>query len=208
MASSRRCNQPRDLLLATLALWPFSLGSKDEAFLGTTFGMSREEVTRALKKYHAQLVDYDSYMRVSGDYALIHPFDFTPILNSDERDVYSLYMPSIQMFGAVTKAEFEFQRSRLQYVAAHFMNEANSASVVSSLTSALEKHYVFVGRENSKGVPGAYTLHFKSASVAPSLWVNLTDPKKPVIILSILRSSDESDRQKRIQQREQSAFGR
>ena len=189
-------------------LWPFSLGSKDEAFLGATFGMSPEEVSRALGKHGAQLLNYDEY-RQNEAVALIDPFlpEFKPYLNSDERDFYSKYMPSIEMFGAVVQAEFEFRKSRLDYVTVHFQNVPKSAEVVASVKAALEKHYRFVRREENNNFPGAYSLDFASGSVAPSLWVNLTDPKKPIISVGVRRASAESERRKEIQLREQSAFG-
>jgi hypothetical protein len=189
--------------------WPFSCGSNDEAFLGTTFGMSRPEVARTLKKHNAQLVSYSEYRSISGDEALInHTIDLTPLLASDERDWYSLYMPSIEMFDATTEAVFEFEHSRLRYVYVHFSNKSKPQSVVDSLTAALQSHYKLAQREESKSVPGAYTLHFQSESVTPLLWVNLTDAQKPITVLSIARPSDDADRQRKIQQRQDSAFGR
>src|ERR1700731_2988769 len=92
--------------------WPFFLGSADEAFLGTTFGMSLPEVQRTLRKHNTKLVSFDEYSRLANP-PLIERFDFTDYMMSDEREFYDMYMPSIEMFGGTTEADFEFNHSRL-----------------------------------------------------------------------------------------------
>jgi hypothetical protein len=186
--------------------WPFSTGSRDQAFLGTTFGMSQPEVERTLAKHGARLVSYSEYERISSDH-LVSRFDFTPLLPSDERDYYDMYMPSIQMFGANTEAEFEFFNSRLIHVSVYFTKYAKTDSVVPTIVTALEQHYTFLTRKEAEQVPGGYSLEFASKGITASLWVNLTDPKKPNLVLYVSRISDASDREKRRQQRERAAFG-
>src|SRR5687768_12873821 len=71
-------------------LWPFSTGTKDEAFLGTTFGMSQQEVRRSLKHHGAQLLNYEEYRRTEADPA-IEKFG-TPLFSDEAREYDSLYM--------------------------------------------------------------------------------------------------------------------
>ncbi|MFL6513945.1 MAG: hypothetical protein ACJ8M1_02870 [Chthoniobacterales bacterium] len=168
--------------------------------------MSQPEVERTLRKHDARLVSYSEYDSLSSDHLISH-FDFTPLLPSDERSYYDMYMPSIRMFGATTEARFEFFNSRLNYVSVNFTKYADTASVVPVIVDALKQRYTFVERKEAEKLPGAYTLEFSSNGVKASLWVNLTDQKKPVLDLNLSRISDESDREKRIQQRERAAFG-
>jgi hypothetical protein len=188
-------------------LWPFSTGSKDEAFLGATFGMSPPEVRRALQKYGAELLDYDGYTKTSTEH-LISWVNFDPFVYSDERNSYSMFMPSIEMFGVPTEGEFEFSNYRLIYVGLHFGNFGKADSVIESISSALQAHhYTLTKREDSQTLPGGYTLNFVSPNVSAALWVYLKDPKKPIIVLSLNRPSDSLERKKRVQERERAAFG-
>ncbi len=199
------------LVVAVLAYrqlhyWPFATGSNDFAFLGTTFGMSRQEAERALRRHGAKLMDYHNYKAAQRDPAL-QPSPFTEFLPSDERDFYELYMPSITMFGADTQAQFEFEKSRLRYVDVSFHDYSQPPTLIPLLVKSLEERYKFTEREDSQHIPGAYTLKFVSGSVTASLWIDLTDPKKQIISLYLSRESDRLRREEERLERDQSAFG-
>ena len=87
------------------------------------------------------------------------------------------------------------------------ISPSKAQSVVASVESKLRSAYEFSSREESKEVPGAYSLNFRATSVAPSLWVNLTEPEKPIIILNLVSETAQSQRKQEMEQRERSAFG-
>jgi hypothetical protein len=194
-------------LLWQQRFWPFSTGTRDTAFLRTTFGMSPAEVRRALKKDGAELLSYDAYRHTDSS-PLIKDFGFELLLSEDRRRNSSLYMPSIQMSDSRVEAEYFFRDDRLVSVSVHFdpFSTSHAQDVTKSLEERLRKTYQYSKREDSTAVPGAYTLHFTSLSAAPSLWVNLTEPKNPIIILTILSPKLQSAEAERIRQREQAAF--
>jgi hypothetical protein len=189
-------------------LWPFSTGTRDEAFLGATFGMSAQEVSRAVAKHGAQLLAYADYRR-SEPSPSINRSGFTPLFSDDRKDDSSFFMSSIEMFDSKVEAQFSFRHSRLASVGVYIDPIAHSKaeSVVAALESKLRTTYQFSGREESPHVPGAYTLHFKSATGIRSLWVNLTTRERPIIILTVTHPTTEMDRKREIQNRERTAFG-
>lgn len=73
--------------------WPFSTGTRDAAFLGTTFGMSSQEATRALDRFGAALITRDEYKRTEPTRLFIE--SFIPLFY-DDRDNVTLYMPGIE----------------------------------------------------------------------------------------------------------------
>ena len=109
----------------------------------------------------------------------------------------------------LVEAEFGFRDERLSWVGVYFDPIAHSKSeaVVSTIDSGLRSTYRFSGREESQEVPGAYTLHFASAGASPSLWVNLTKPDRPIIILTVVHPTTQADRKREIENRQQKAFG-
>ena len=189
-------------------LWPFYTRTNGEAFLGATFGMTPTEVRRALQKHGGVLLTYEDYRRVETD-PLIPDIQFTPLFSEDRRRDSSLYMPSVEIYDSKVEAEFGFVDVRLAYVAVHFdpISPSKAQSVVASVESKLRSAYEFSSREESKEVPGAYSLNFRATSVAPSLWVNLTEPEKPIIILNLVSETAQSQRKQEMEQRERSAFG-
>jgi len=189
-------------------LWPFSTGTSDKAFLGTTFGMSPQEVHRAVGKHGAQLLTYDEYKR-SEPSPNIDTFGFIPVFSDDRRRDASLYMSSVEMFDSKVEAEFSFRDGRLASVGVHFdpIATSRSESVAATIGTKLRNDYQFAGHEESPSVPGAYTLHFTSPSVIPSLWVNLADREQPIIILTLVHSSAQMDRKHEVEKREHAAFG-
>jgi len=170
--------------------------------------MSRAEVRRALKKDGAELISYDAYRRTEESPLIESNIFFVPLFSEDRRRESSLYMPSIQMSDSKVEAEFNFRDDRLIFVSVHFepVQISQSQAVAKFLEERLRGAYQYSGREESTAVPGVYTLHFTSQSAAPSLWVNLTEPKRPIIILSIVSPKVQSSEAQRIRQREQSAF--
>jgi hypothetical protein len=193
--------------------WPFSTGTTDEAFLGTTFGMSHQEVRRALAHYGAQLLNYEDFRKARPESSMTllgHlPNPFIPLFVDDERDYTSFFMPSIEMFDSIVEAEFQFQREGLASVEVYFdpISHNKADSVVAAIESKLRSTYQFSRREESHDVPGAYTLQFTSASANPSLWVNLTDREHPIISLSVVHPRTLLARKREIQSREQRALG-
>lgn len=189
-------------------LWPFSTGTNDEAFLGTTFGMSQQEVRRALASHGAQLLTYEDY-RMNELEPSIDTFGATPIFSDDRREYTSLYMSSIEMFDSKVEAEFNFRRGRLASVGVHINPIAHSMaeSVLAAVESKLRSTYQFSHREDSRDIPGAYTVHFTSPSVTPSLWVNLTDRERPILVLTVVHPTTQLARKREIESRENTAFG-
>ena len=165
-------------------LWPFATGTREQAFLGTTFKMSPPEVRRALKRYGGQLTTYEAYRRAQPD-PTIERLDFEALFAEDRTT--SLYMPAIEMYGAKAEAEFVFKENRLSWVDVYFVPISQTAdSLIAKVEGRLREKYKFLDRQESKLVPGAYSLHFASGEVRPSLLVNLTNPKKPIISLTIV----------------------
>ena len=189
-------------------LWPFSTGTRDEAFLGTTFGMSPQEVRRAVAKHGAQLLTYEEYRR-SEPSPSIDTFGAIPVFSDDRREDSAFYMSSIEMFDSKVEAEFSFRQARLVSVGVHIDPFAHTKpeSVVSNVESKLRSTYQFSRREESQEVPGAYTLHFTSPTATPSLWVNLTERERPIIILTVVRPTTQMNRKREIEDREHRAFG-
>ena len=185
--------------------WPFSTGTKNSAFLRTTFGMSPQEARRALAKDNARLVSYEEYRRIESSPSI--QIIGTPFYSEDRIRNASLFMPGIQMFDSEAEAEFHFRDDRLVFVDVHFSTWPNSEALVATLDAALRKAYQFSGREESQEVPGAYRLSFLSSSAAPTLWVNLTDRERPIIILYILSPTMKADRAREIEDRQRTAFG-
>ena len=187
-------------------LWPFATGTQDSAFLGTTFGMSPQEARRSLSSQKARLLSYEEYRQQETSPTFLL---FSPFLYEDRTRNETLYMPGIEMFESNVEAVFGFRDDRLSWVRADFDPVARSTSeaVVASLDSMLRTAYQFSDREESQEVPGAYRLRFASTSATPSLWVNLTDPEKPIISLTVLNPSIQADRQREIETRERTAFG-
>ncbi len=210
--------------------WPFATGTSNPAFLGTTFGMSPQEVRRTLKKEGTQLLAFDEYKRVEQT-PLIDYFDWLTIYSEDRNHYAELFMPSIELFDTRTEAQFTFRLGRLESVSVHFGSYrlTNALVIVESVKSHLLKTYQFSEREDSKDVRGAYTLKYASANASASLWVNLTDSKddplgielppgfvldeasnsnrKRYIILTLFDSKSHAERKQQIKERERKAFG-
>ncbi|MBP7050418.1 MAG: hypothetical protein KBE65_05340 [Phycisphaerae bacterium] len=188
--------------------WPFCTGRKDEAFLDTTFGMSPQEVRRSLAHHGAQLLSYAEYRKTEPEPS-IDTFGAIPVFSDDRREDASLYMSSIEMFDSKVEAEFNFRRWRLASVGVHIdpIARSEAESVVAGIESKLRSTYQFSHREESRDIPGAYTLHFASSSTTPSLWVNLTDRARPIIILTVVDPTTQLARKREIENREHTVFG-
>lgn len=189
-------------------LWPFSTGTRDEAFLSTTFGMSPQEVRRAVAKHGAQLLTYEDYRR-SEPSPSIDTLDAIPVFSDDRREGAAFYTSSIEMFDSKVEAEFSFRQARLVSVGVHIdpIGRTKPESVVSTVESKLRSTYQFSRHEESQEVPGAYTLHFTSPTATRSLWVNLTERARPIIILTVVHSTTKMNRKREIDDREHTGFG-
>jgi hypothetical protein len=186
--------------------WPFATGTSNAAFLGTTFGMSPQEVRRALKSEGAQLVSYDEYKRMETTH-MINIFDMVD--HSEDNQYADLCMPSIQMFDTSTEALFTFRLSRLESVTVYFWNYnvSNALKVVESVKLNLLNFYKFSQREDSGDVPGAYRLLYDSNAAHASFWVNLSDPKKPYVTLTLWELKSQEERKQQLKDRDRKAFG-
>jgi hypothetical protein len=187
--------------------WPFATGTHEQAFLGTTFKMSPVEVRRTLKRHGGELITYEAYRRAQPDPA-IEQLGFEFVFAEDRGKETSLYMPAIAMYGAKAEAEFNFWKNRLTWVNVYFVPVSQPAeSVIATVEGRLREKYKFLDREESKQIPGAYSLHFGAGDVRPSLWINLTNQKKPIISLVIVSSWSEAERNRRLKDREEAALG-
>jgi len=188
-------------------LGPFSTGTPHKAFLGTTFGMSPQEVRRSFAIHGAQLLSYEDYRKTESSPS-IDTFGVIPLFSDDRRADTAFYMSSIEMFDSKVEAEFSFRQGRLGSVGVHIdpIAKTKAESVVTAVESKLRGAYQFLHREESREVPGAYTLNFKSPSANASLWVNLTEPERPIIILTVAVPTTRTDRKREIQNRENAAF--
>ena len=113
------------------------------------------------------------------------------------------------LFDSKVEAEFSFRQARLVSVGVHIDPIAHTKpeSVVSTVESKLRSTYQFSRREESQEVPGAYTLHFTSPTATPSLWVNLTERERPIIILTVVQPTTQMNRKREIEDREHRPFG-
>ncbi len=190
--------------------FPFSCATADYAFLGTSFGMSAPEAKRALRKYGAILTDFETIKTMEAESLILSPSSFIPLYSEDRpsNTNFTLYMPSIKMFNAVTQAEFSFRNKRLKNVGLHFKSEvlSESQSLVENLQQHLQKRYKYIDREESTEVPGAYTLIYANAKVNVKMWVNLTDMEKPIISIWLLHLPTKAQDISRIRSREEEAF--
>jgi len=187
--------------------WPFSTGTRDIAFLGTTFGMSPQEVRRTLGGFRLPLMTSAEY-KSSGSATRLLIDSFTPLFY-DDRDEVTLYMPGIEMFDSKVDADFTFRQDRLRAINVHFdpVSASKVDEVVSAIDSSLKERFQAPTREDSKDVQGEYTLHY-SQSGWPSLWVNTTDREKPIVLLAIVDPTAQAERSAAIRSRQQNAFGR
>jgi hypothetical protein len=153
-------------------------------------------------------LSYEDYRRTEASPS-IDTFGAIPVFSDDRREDASFYMSSIEMFDSKVEAEFSFRQGRLASVGVHIdpIAHPKAESVVAAVESKLRRTYQFSHREESQHVPGAYTLHFTSASATPSLWVNLTERERPIIILTVAHPTTQMDRKREIEDREHRAFG-
>jgi len=190
--------------------FPFSFATGDYAFLGTSFGMSVPEAKRALRKRGAILTNFQTLKDMEAEVLIFSPSSFIPLYSEDRpsNTNFTLYMPSIKMFNAVTQAEFGFQNNRLSCVGIYFQSEALSQTMllVDNLKKDLQKRYKYIGREDSNEVPGAYTLIYGNSKVNAKLWINLTDVKNPIISIWLIHLPTQTQDILRIKSREEEAF--
>lgn len=177
--------------------------------------MSPQEVRRALAKSDARLLTRAAFRRETpkGDRTLerlLLEDSFTPAIPEDHTRETSLYMPSIRMWESSVGATFSFRDSRLVFVEvdANPLDANQASAVVSAISDRLGIDHHLRRREESTDVPGAYTLHYDSDSATPSLWVNLTDHDHPVISLRISHPATLAATERKMNDRQQDAFGR
>ncbi len=190
--------------------FPFSCATGDYAFLDTSFGMSVPETKRALRKHGAILIDFQTFKTMEAELLVFHPYSAIPLYSEDRpsKENFTLYMPSIKMFDAVTQAEFHFRNRRLNIVGIHFQGEALSKTplLVDNLEQHLQKHYKYIGREDSNEVSGAYALIYGDSKVNAKLWVNLTNVKEPIISIWLSHLPTQAQDALRIKSREEKSF--
>jgi len=187
---------------------PFATGTKNAAFLGTTFGMSPQEASRALQKEGARLVNYDVYRRLDGTHET-NLFDYLYPSKEEESIHSDLFMPSIELFDSATEARFVFRKERLESVEIFFKcyTVTNALGLVESVKSNLLGVYRFSKKEDSQYVPGAYNLTYATGESSANMWVNLTDSNKLMINLFLMDSRSQEEQKKQLREREKNAFG-
>jgi len=187
--------------------WPFATGTSNPAFLGTTFGMSPQEVGRILSKEGTRLLTYEEFKRVDALHQ-IGVFDFLYASKEEEKLYSDLCMPSITMFGTEVEAKFTFRQQRLESVTVYFgcYDVTNALNLVESVKSHLLRTFTLSGREDSQYVAGAFNLNYASTNSTASLWVNLADPKKLIVNLTLVDSRGQAERKKQLKEREKRAF--
>ena len=167
--------------------WPFSTSSETKAFLGANFGMSPPEVNRAL---HMKLVGYEEYSRVVSK-PLITDFlsSSTDLIDVNlKKHFKSLFVPRIDLFDASCEAEFDFLDKKLRGVYVHFQpySQGDVNKLLNALNELLTRKYKFSNREESKDVPGAYRMYYENEFVKVDLWINLTNLKENIVVLTLL----------------------
>lgn len=192
---------------------PFSAqaAGRSEAFLGTTFGMSPQEVRAAIAKHGAQLLSWEEY-KTDPYKRLVNTSEFGPVFPDELTDAIRLYTPGIAMFDSKASIYFEFFGEQLAFVGVDFSPIARSSAalVVAAIEAKLRSRYQFSGRGESGDMPGAYALNFTSPGSTSRLWVNIVSEPK-VISFSIANPAGEAERKRqaasRIEGRERAAFG-
>jgi hypothetical protein len=96
------------------------------------------------------------------------------------------YIEQLELFGAPCWIETSFFDGRLRYMAGNFEPVSEPARTVAAIVEALKaRGYELSGHEDSDQVRGAYSDTFKKPPVAATLWVNLNDPRDPIISLNL-----------------------
>jgi hypothetical protein len=204
------------LLLWSYHFWPFTTGTNTPAFLGTTFEMSLSEVQRTLKKSGIQLVNFDTFKKIEPELSkatfFFNQLEAVPISPEDKlanSNNEFWYMPSIEMFKSQIVAEFLFSEHKLMVIELRifpFWN-VNAVQVTESIINELKKKYKFIQNEPSKEVPGAYSVKLNGNTSNIEFWINLNDPKNPIMTLYIIyNKASTKQREVRIKSREMSAF--
>lgn len=188
--------------------WPFSTGTRNAAFLGTTYGMSPQEARRALKQEGAQLVNYAEYRRLDGTHET-NLFDYLYSSTEEELLHSDLFMPSIELFDSPTEGRFVFRQERLESVEIYFKtySVSNGLALVESVKSHLLGIYPPPVREDNSYVPGAFYLKYASADSRATLWVNLTEPTNLMVNLFLDDLKSQQERKTQLKERENKAFG-
>lgn len=169
--------------------WPWSTGGENRAMLGATFEMSIPEVQRATKQ--RLLTCGEALGRLRSKHGDV-PFEVT--LNCDgewspreqaER-TEARFIETIEVFETPAWFELMFFDGRLESMSAHFEPYTDASTKAAQISKELESRgYTFAKREDSKEVPGAYSVSYRRGRVTANLWVNLTEPKEPILSLSL-----------------------
>ena len=186
---------------------PFATGTKNAAFLGTTFGMSPQETKRALKKEGAQLMNYAEYRSLDGTYET-NLFDYLYPSKEEQQIHADLFMTSIELFDCSTEGRFVFRKDRLESVEIYFKTYtvSDAQKLIDNVKSHLLEVYPTVKTEANKFVPGAYYLRFASEESKATLWVNLTEATNLMVNLFLDDLKGQRERKNQLKQREEKAF--
>lgn len=160
--------------------------SENQIFLGVGFGMGVKEVTACLELHETKLLKVDQYLEMSDIKLLESETTFIPVHPSTEKwETY--YMPSIFLFESFVEASFDFMNDRLVSVGVHFSRFAKreSQQLVDTLDRQFQSKYVFINKEESHEMPGAYRLIYHKNEINLHLWVNLTNAKDPIVCVYI-----------------------
>lgn len=195
------------LILAIVVIFAIrSSPQGPQAFLGTRFGMSVSEVERVVNR---ELLTYGEYSVDPGNPGFL---DFTILAGGIPLDrEYSdrstdFFMSRIILYGFPAGTAFSFFDNKLNNVSVYFDTSFGDTDfLLEHLKENLEKSYKFAEREESKYMPGAYSLKYKKDDVDADLWVNTTGQDKIVTLnihyLSLRRAYEEE-----LKQREEKAL--
>ena len=168
---------------------PWSTGGDHRAMLGATFEMSIAEVQRATKQRLLTCSEALARLRNKDGNA---PFEVTLKCDGEWSNypreqaarAEARFMERIEVFGAPAWFELMFFDGRLESMDAHFEPNIDASTKAAEISKELEtRGYTLQKREESNDVPGAYSVNYRRPPVTASLWVNLADPKDPIITL-------------------------
>jgi hypothetical protein len=183
------------------------VSQNNHIFLGTRFGTSVKETSKALALANAQLLDSSAYLATSDIKLFELDIKCIPINPSWEKwEAY--YMPSMFLFDSFVEASFDFVDDQLVSVDVHFSPFAKSKSqqLVDILDKEFKAKYIFEQREESDTIVGAYRLKYRNKEVRISMWVNLTDTENPIIIACIYDDTAKKHRDDKRKQINASVF--
>ncbi|MFA5829458.1 MAG: hypothetical protein WC843_03110 [Candidatus Gracilibacteria bacterium] len=174
-------------LVSLLLFTGCSFSKQPEAFLGTKFGMSSAEVENVVGK---KLLTGDEYLADASNPKffdwLAKKYGAIAINNVPLDKEYAdrskdFFMSRIMLYDFPAGTDFNFLDDKLNNVSVNFdVMFGNADDLLGKIKESLEKNYKFIVKEDSKDVPGAYTLKYQKDDVNVDLWINAVGQNKYV----------------------------